>query len=267
MKLIETWFIVLCLFHIALFLIALGFFMPKKVKDMKLSEIYHAFRLHFPYLAIIIGVVFIHLLEVNVIDPITTDWIGVDFANEIHNIEGDAIYWFSQHWTPVLVYFFVFMYIAVYPFTLWFSPLYFIINDEKKSMKTLSYGLLLIYVIAVPFYLFMPVTNVYRYYGLESALEAVIPTIENFFYATTTQNNCLPSLHVAMTILIAWSVHLTGNKKLSYFAYFCMISVILSVIYLAIHWITDIICGVLLAILVIFLLNHFINKEVNDTRG
>ncbi|MCK5258896.1 MAG: phosphatase PAP2 family protein [Thermoplasmatales archaeon] len=57
---------------------------------------------------------------------------------------------------------------------------------------------------------------------------------------------------------MAWTVRLAENKKLSYFAYFCMISVILSVVYLAIHWITDVIYGALLAIVVIFLLNHLI---------
>jgi membrane-associated phospholipid phosphatase len=40
-----------------------------------------------------------------------------------------------------------------------------------------------------------------------------------------------------------------------------MISVIFSVIYLAIHWITDVICGALLSIAIIFLLNYFIKEE------
>jgi hypothetical protein len=54
-------------------------------------------------------------------------------------IEGDAVFWFSQHWTPVLAYFFVLMHIAVYPFTLWFSPTYFLAVDKKRPMKTFAY--------------------------------------------------------------------------------------------------------------------------------
>ena len=216
---------------------------------------------HLSYIIIILVVVCIHLIEVNLIDPHTTAMIGTDFAHVVQQIEGDAVLWFSQHWTPVLVYFLVLMYIAVYPFTLWFSLLYFLVTDEKKSMKTLAYGLMLIYAIALPFYLFVPINNVYMYYNIDSALEAAIPTVERFFYSMTTQNNCLPSLHVAMTILIAWSVRLTGNKKFSYFAYFCMISVILSVIYLAIHWILDVVCGILLATAVIAILHHFMKGE------
>ncbi len=133
-------------------------------------------------------------------------------------------------------------------------------------MKTLAYGLLLIYIVALPFYLFLPVTNVYTYYNVSSALERVIPSVEDFFYFTTTQNNCLPSLHTAMTIFIAYSVSLTGNKKLSYFVYFIMISVIISVIYLSIHWIIDVITGILLSIGVIFILRRYIVKEEYDKK-
>ena len=250
--------IILGAINLALLLFSFVFFIPKYTKKNDLIII---LKKHLPYFLIIFGVVALHLFEVNVIDQPITEWIGHDFANNIKGLEGDAVYWFSQHWTPVLVYFFVIMYIAVYPFTLWFSPAYFLITDNKKAMKTLAYGLLLIYIIALPFYLFLPITNVYSYYNVDSALDSVIPSIENFFYSTTTQNNCLPSLHTAMTILVAYSVSLTGNKKFTYFAYFTMISVIISVIYLSIHWITDVITGGLLAVGVIFILRKFMQEK------
>jgi len=244
--------------NLGLLLFSFVFFIPKDTKKYDLIII---LKKHLPYLLIIFGVAALHLFEVNIIDKNITEWIGHDFAHNIQSLEGDAVYWFSQHWTPVLVYFFVIIYIAVYPFTLWFSPTYFLITDNKKAMKTLAYGLLLIYIIALPFYLFLPITNVYTYYNAGSALESVIPSIEKFFYSTTTQNNCLPSLHTAMTILVAYSVSLTGNKKLTYFAYFTMISVIISVIYLSIHWITDVITGGLLAVGVIFILRKFMRGK------
>ena len=175
-------------------------------------------------------------------------------------IEDGVVYWFSQNWTPVLVYFFVFIYIVLYPFTLWFSLLYFLIADERKAMKTFAYSLVIIYAIALPFYLFLPVTNVYIYYGSASALNAVIPGVEQFFYATTTNNNCFPSLHVAMALLVAKTVSLTDNKRFIYLAYFCAICVICSVIYLAIHWITDVIGGILLAFAVFYLVKRFIKE-------
>jgi len=203
--------------------------MPKKIFKTTIAEYYQIFTTHFKYLIIIVGVAAVHLIEVNILDSYFTNMLGVDFANNIQMIEGGVVYWFSQNWIPALIYFFVFMYIVVYPFTLWFSPLYFIITDDKKAMKTLAYGLLLIYVIALPFYLFFPVTNVYTFYSAESALETVIPSVK--------------------------------NKKYTYFAYFCAVSVILSVIYLAIHWITDVLCGILLAFGVFYLQKKFIQEK------
>ena len=260
-NIVESWLISLVLINLILFTIGLIVFIPRRVYNTSIAEFYRILRDQYLYLIIIFGVVLFHLIEVNIIDSVVTDWIGYDFAKNIQYIEGNLVSLFSQYWTSALVYFFVIMYIAVYPFTLWFSPIYFIASDEKKAMKTLAYGLLLIYSIALPFFLFMPITNVYTFYNLESVLNNVIPTVENFYYFTTTQNNCLPSLHVAMSILIARSVHITRNKRLSYFTYFCMISVIMSVIYLAIHWVTDVVCGTLLAIVTIFLLDHFIKDE------
>ncbi|MCK5112191.1 MAG: inositol phosphorylceramide synthase [Thermoplasmatales archaeon] len=235
--------------------------MPKKIFKTTPSEYYQIFVSHLKYIIIIVGVVVFHLVEVNILDSYFTNLVGIDFASNIQMIENGVVYWFSQNWTLSLVYFFVLMYIVVYPFTLWFSPLYFLFTDDKKAMKSFAYGLLLMYSIALPFYLFFPVTNVYTFYGIESALETVVPNVEQFFYSTTTYNNCFPSLHVAMTLLIAKSVSFTKNKKYTYFAYFCAISVILSVIYLAIHWITDVICGVILAFSVFYLQKRFIKEE------
>ncbi|UCH71792.1 MAG: phosphatase PAP2 family protein [Thermoplasmatales archaeon] len=237
------------------------FFTPEVLYEIKNLKIYQNIKEYLPYLLMIIGIVFFQLFEVNVIDPPLTEWIQTDFAITLQQIEGDFVFWFSQHWMPVIVYFFVFMYIVVYPFTLWFSLSYFLLTGKKKSIKAIAYGLLLIYVVVLPFYLFLPVTNVYTYYNVDSSLEAVIPTIEQFFYSTTTKNNCLPSLHTAMTILVAWSFYLTKNKRLTYFAYFSMISVIISVIYLAIHWVTDVLFGAILAIITILILRHFIKDE------
>lgn len=253
--------IILGLIHLILFIISLKFIVPKRFFQCKEGDFFNMIRKNLPYLIIIFTVVGFHLIEVNVIDPVTTEWVGSDYTENIRGFEGDFVYWFSQNWVPALVYFFVFIYIALYPFTLWFSPLYFLQTGNKNAMKSLAYGLLLIYAVALPFYLFMPITNVYTYYNVGSALETAIPSVENFFYSTTTQNNCLPSLHTAMTILIAYCLSLTDNKKLTYIGYFTMIGVIFSVIYLSIHWITDVITGAFLALGVIFILKRFMREE------
>lgn len=212
-------------------------------------------------LSIILIVVGFHLIQVKLIDPYVTNWVGYDYANTIANLENGFVHSFTNYWMPGILHFFVIIYIIIYPFTLWFAPLYFIVANKKQAINFLSYGLLIIYLVALPFYLFLPITNVYTFYNSTSALETVIPSIENFFYATTTTNNCLPSLHTAMTILVAYCLSQTGNKKLKYFGIFVATTVIISVVYLSIHWLTDVFAGMILSLGAILLLKRYIKDK------
>lgn len=251
--------------NILLFVLALLFIVPKNTWKKTINDYKQIATYHLPYLAVIILVVIIHLVEVNLIDAYTTKLIGADFTAAVQSIEDGVVWWFSEHWTPLPLYFFVFIYLGLYPFLLWFSLLYFILVDEKEAMKTFTFTFVTTYVIAIPFYLFLPITNVYTYNGGSSALDAVIPTVKQFFYATTTNNNCLPSLHVAISLLIARAASLTSNKRLIAVTYFSAVCVICAVIYLAIHWITDVVAGALLAFGVCYLFKRFHREDRDDS--
>jgi len=259
-KLIERLGVILGLVNLALALFMLKIFLPKKVYKTSIQEFFQIFKNHLPYVLIIFVMVIIHLIEVNLLDTITTEMIGVDFANNIYSFEGDIVPNFSQLWTPIFLCFFVIMYMVLHGFTIWFLPFYLIIANEKKAVKHLAYGFFIIYAVALPFYLFLPITNVYVFKNIESGLEMVLPGIEAYFYSTTTQNNTFPSLHVAMTILLTWCAYQTNNKKLQYFMIFVMTTVIISVVYLVIHWISDVISGALLSIMAILILRKYIKE-------
>lgn len=250
--------------NLILFLFSIYFLLDiKHIKKMNFSLAFFTQKIldNIKLLSIIIIVVLVHLIEVNIIDPYVTNWVNYDYANVIINLENGFVYSFTNYWNPGLLLFFVVIYIFVYIFSLWFAPLYFIFADKKQSLKILAYGFLIIYIIALPFYLFLPITNVYTYYNNPSAFETVLSSINNFFYITTTTNNCLPSLHTAMTILIAYCFSLTGNKKLKYFGIFLVITVIISVVYLSIHWLIDIFVGMLISLGVILLLRRYIKDN------
>ncbi len=220
---------------------------------------------HLYFLLIIGGVVAFHLFEVNVIDPQTTIWIGKDFASLFQVVEDSIIAQMPRFWHPLSTGFFVIIYIGIYPFTLWFTSFYAILTQDIQALKTLAYGLLIIYLIALPFYLFFPVSNVYTYLHIPSALENSIPGVEQFFYTITSNNNCFPSLHTAMTLLIAYVASKTSNHRLIVFTRIVAILVIVSVLYLAIHWILDVIAGILIAIGVIFILQRWFEEVTHDS--
>ena len=261
MKTIEKWLLTMGISNLILLLFAVTAFLPKKEKKKRMIKQFMEQRF---YLLIIVTVVIIHLVEVNIVDSYATNFVGKDFASIFKSIEGNTIKWFVSQWTPTLIFLFGVIYIIIYPFTLWFSPLLFLVSGEKKAMRSLAYGLLVIYLLALPFYLFLPVTNVYTYYGSTSALNSVVPSIENFFYTTTTHNNCFPSLHVAMILLIAKSASFTNNKRYHYATLVVAVTVILSVIYLFIHWLTDVIGGILVFLIASIVVDweNSVEKEV-----
>lgn len=249
--------LVLTAINLLLSILAIIFFIPKDFFRQKNIDLKNLFKKNFFPILIILLVVFFHLIEVNILDSIATKQINKDYANLIEKIEGNIVYSFTNYWNQIMIVFFVLIYIAVYPFTLWFTPIYFFLKNEQNALKQLAYGLLIIYIISLPFYFFMPITNVYTFYGMPSALESVIPSVENFFYSTTTTNNCLPSLHTAMTILIAYTVSRIDNKRYLYFTLTIMFLVLISVLYLAIHWMLDVLAGILLAGAVILILRFY----------
>ena len=262
------WIIYFLLANLALAVFGIIFLTPKdffKKIPLDIKKLVLMGLKQYKLLLMIIIAVSFHIFEVNFLDPIATQFVGYDYANTLVNIEDGIVYWFSQHWTPGVLHFFVIIYIVIYPFSLWFALLYYILDSQTKALKSLAYALVITYLIALPFYLFLPITNVYTFYGGESALETVLPTIEQFFYSTTTCDNCLPSLHTAMAIFLAYTGSLTDNKRFKYFTYFIMVTVLISVIYLSIHWITDVIAGAIVALVTIFLIERYIHKkEINE---
>lgn len=258
---LPVWIIIFCLSHLVFLLICLVWCTPSKSFVIPFSRYIHLALICRFELLIILGIVAFHLLQVNLIDPITTELISNDAASVFAGYERDLLQAIQGVWHPLLLTIFVSAYIIVYPFTLWFSPLLFLVTESRNAMKTLAYGLALIYAIALPFYLFLPVTNVYTYLGTASALETVIPSIDSFFYATTTTNNCFPSLHVAVSLLIAKSVSKTRHHRYILFTSLSALLVIIAVIYLAIHWITDVVAGVLLALGVFYLLDRYVKEK------
>ena len=249
----------LALSQLFLFIIFSIVILPREFLRQPIQQtLLNGYQLRFPLL-LIIGVVLVHLIEVNILDPITTSLLHPGFTQVLITVEQDIVAGLSSFWTPATILFFVFIYIMLYPFILWYTPLYSIITNQKHVLQTLAFSLFFLYLLTLPFYLFFPVNNVYTHYDIPSALNTVIPQIETFFYTTTPQNNCFPSLHTAMSIIITRTIFLTENKRFQYLSIFMMVTVIISVLYLSIHWILDVIGGIIVSLLALYLSKKAIN--------
>ena len=255
----DSWILYMVTANIVLFFIFLAIFLPRGKKNY--LEGFLKFR---SYLIIIILVVLFHLFEVNFIDGFVTKLVGRDFASVFYSYEKNFFAYIVKNSSNIASVISVFFYMILYPFTLWFSPIIFTISNEEKAIRSLAYGLVMIYLCALPFYLFLPVTNVYTYLGMDSHLNKVIPGIDEFFYAVTTKNNCFPSLHVAMALLLAKSSSFMRDKRYFYLTLVSALGVIFSVLYLPMHWMTDVVGGIAVFSIACGVINYenSIEKEV-----
>lgn len=102
------------------------------------------------------------------------------------------------------------------------------------------------YILALPFYLFVPVREV-SWSGLTETrplLEEHWPGITAPLRAESALDNCLPSLHVSIAVSALWFVVRYGNRRLALVGWPLTVAIILSVLVLAIHWGVDTAAGI-----------------------
>jgi len=241
-------------------------FVPKKVFRYNRQNLFKILSKYKLYIVVLGSVFILQSIEVNLVDRPTTTWlmqyIGEDgFAPFFYSIENGWVASMADYWCKPLLYYFVFFYLVVYSFVLWFIPVIFLLNDKEWHTRFVLLFYPMMWAIQLPFLLFFPVTNVYKYFGLQSTLEMIIPGVEASFYTVTSINNCFPSLHIGFAVSAVIIAFLSDNKRLKGFTPVFSLSVILATIYLVIHWLLDVLGGALLALLVGWLLWKKLNPQ------
>jgi len=119
---------------------------------------------------------------------------------------------------------------------------------NMKLYYALCFAILGNYLLAVPFYLFVPVNEAwYADSQIRFLMLKVFPTFEQHYRALSGINNCFPSLHTSLSVTMALIAAKSGIRRWSIFAWINAIVVVFAIFYLGIHWFTDMIAGLVLA--------------------
>lgn len=251
---------VLLLANLLLIAAGLILFLPEQPLHLGRKEARRLLDKYGKFLLAGVAVLVLHLLLVQ-LDEEVTQFVGRDFAPQVAQLEGGAVPSLQNLWNAPSSVFFSVMYILIHPWMLYFPVLLFILSDEERPAKAMLLLFPLTYLLALPFYLFFPATNVFTYYGVTSPIFELFPQLTDLYYSATTPNNTFPSLHVAMALLIANAARYSRNRTYRYWAYFYAGSVVLATLYLNIHWIVDVVGGVLVALVVATFTRRFISNE------
>jgi len=209
------------------------------------------------FMLIFFAVFMLHMAEIK-IDPIISSTLSFDFTKKVYDLEGGVVALFQSIHNPILDYYFVFVYMIGFPFLLYFTPTLYIISRDMDSLKLVVVAYALVISISLPFLLFFPVHNAwwassnYAWYNgktISFRLEQIWPSGLPIFYKFTTLNNCFPSLHSALSAVMAYTAVIAKYKRYSYVAIVMAISIPIATMYLGIHWLTDVVGGEAIALL------------------
>lgn len=220
------------------------------IKKMNRGQCSRNFKIFLLLMLATLGVNILELVMENSFRFVT--W---DMTPYIHAIEGDFTaklqnFLESKALTHVLTY----MYVFAFPAIIWVSLAYYNFQNDSKMMTAVLFALLLNYLIAFPFYVFFPVNEAwYHSSQVRPLMHEVYRSFEGEYRVFSGMNNCFPSLHTSLSLTMALLATLTPYKRLARVLQVSAGLIILSTLYLGIHWLTDVIGGVFTAVVAVSL--------------
>lgn len=177
--------------------------------------------------------------------------LGSDFTSFVFGLEGHFVQQLQQlfyaPWlTPVIVFFYIFMLQSV----LGASLGVYLLDKNRTMLYATCYTIMLVYAVAIPFYLYFPVNEVWSYApaGVRFVMLDVFPRFEQEYRPLSGLNNCFPSLHTAISVSTAILAYRSGNRRWMAITTVSAAMIVFGIFYLGIHWLTDMIGGTVLAL-------------------
>ena len=182
-------------------------------------------------------------------NKIHTNW---DFTQVIHSYEGDFGAFVQKLENVPMTNILSFVYIFVFPALVWVSLIFYKHKKDNVAVKRTFFAFLLNYIIAVPFYLFVPVNETwFANPHVHLLIAKVYPAFNTEYRQFSGLNNDFPSLHTSISWSLAFVAMSLNYKRFSRVMIVCATTVTFSTLYLGIHWLTDVIGGLVLAAIVV----------------
>lgn len=159
----------------------------------------------------------------------------------IHGLEGGTVALFQQVVHPALTQFFVGVYLLVYPALLLGTYLVLKRQDRERSLDYV-FTYTAVVVASIPFFYFVPVGVTGYYLDSVAPLLYTYEGVGSFMNTVDTLNKAFPSLHAGLAATA--SVYAPrGYERLSWGVTGL---ILLSTLYLGIHWLSDLALGMAL---------------------
>ena len=181
----------------------------------------------------------------------------LDMTFLVYAIEGDAVLWVQEALRNdvldvVMTHFYVMGFMTA-TFSSFIFTIYF---DDRHMADRVSLSMFWVYILAIPFYLFLNVKVTGNYIeGMETIAYDLTPEIHNWFNRIDPFTNGMPSLHIGLPFAIWLTMHKWDEdgrwKKFRGFLISFILLTSIAIVYLGIHWFVDIIGGMVVGIMAV----------------
>ena len=181
----------------------------------------------------------------------------LDMTPYVYAVEGDIVLWVQQAMRnplldEVLTHFYVMGFMTA-TFASFLYPIYF---DDRHMADRVSLSMFWVYILAIPFYLFFNVGVTGNHIPqMQTIAYDLTPEINNWFTRIDPFTNGMPSLHIGLPFAIwltmqRWDDDGRWYRYRNFLMGFILLTA-LSIVYLGIHWVVDIIGGMVVAIIAV----------------
>ena len=181
----------------------------------------------------------------------------LDMTPYVYAIEGDIVLWVQQAMrSPILDEALTHFYVMGFMTATFASFLYPIYFDDRHMADRVSLSMFWVYVLAIPFYLFFNVGVTGNHIPqMQTIAYDLTPEINNWFTRIDPFTNGMPSLHIGLPFAIwltmqRWDDDGRWHRYRNFLMGFILLTA-LSIVYLGIHWVVDIIGGMVVAIIAV----------------
>ena len=182
---------------------------------------------------------------------------------------GDPVALVQSFQSPELTAYFVFAYIYGYAFLLLFPFLAYFALDEMDDLANLILAFTANYGLGLLFYVFFMAYGPRNFDPLlfEGLLYEAFPQSRELTNSVNQNTNVFPSLHTSLSMTVFFLAWLTREKYPLWvpISGVLAISVVLSTMYLGIHWFSDVVAGTILALLSVYIGRNYTVQGITDS--
>lgn len=248
---------------VALIAAAIPLCIGRERARLAVGEWRHRLRLVAPYLLVLGGILLLNKgTQVFVVE--LSLLINVDLTSLIYDIEGEFVATFQAALPTLALHYFAFIYVIGYVFLLVFPLIAYFALPSVRRLKELLVAYGINYGLGVFSY------TLFIAYGPRNMMPDTVrqPLFELYpetFLLTSAVNantNVFPSLHTSLAVTVLLFAWLTRAEYPVWTAIATIFaaSVVLSTMALGIHWLIDVLAGVLLAVLAVTLADPLVDR-------